>query len=140
MYFVGAVMFAVGLWLLYRAFAQKKRVLAVRAEIAASDGRLVEPEIHQSLKTVGAIFPGIAVWFVAFVAVKGTVGYLLLDGGKVLSPFDLAGFLFLLAGYSVWLTMTSKYREIRPQAVAVPATAGAGEDVSADVGQHPRAA
>lgn len=118
MYWAGAVMFAIGGWLIYRAFAQKRRVLATRAEIAASGGRLAEPALHPSLKTVGAFFPTLMLWFLAYAGLKGTFGYFALGGGRVLSLFDLAGFLFLLASYATWLTLTTRYRDVRP--VVVP--------------------
>lgn len=140
MYWAGVVMFAIGAWLVYRAFAQKSRALQIQAEIAASNGRLAAPELHPSLKTVGTFFPTLMIWFLVYAGLKGTLGWYALDGGRVLSFFDVAGFLFLLTGYGTWLTLTTRYRIVRPVVVAQAEPAMAVEEGRADVVGPDRAA
>jgi hypothetical protein len=55
----------------------------------------------------------------AYIGVKMTLMFLVLDAGRTFSAVDLAGLLTLLAGYGVWLTLQTKYRD--PAAVAAQA-------------------
>ncbi len=64
-----------------------------------------------SLAVFGAILRPLILCALGYFAVKVTMAYLLLDGGRYFSLFDLGGLLFLLAAYAAWLELQTRYRK-----------------------------
>ncbi len=101
----GAVLGAIGLWLLYSAWSRRSRALARQA--AGEE----PPPLHPSLELVGGIVPPIVLVGLAILGAETTLSFFVLEGGRGLfSIFDLIGFWVLLLGYGVWMVCKSKYR------------------------------
>jgi multisubunit Na+/H+ antiporter MnhC subunit len=119
-YIVGLVFFAAGAWLMWSALARRKRAIAAGPE--------AQPEINRSLQIMGDALPPIIVVALVIIGAKMALAFVITDAGRYLSVLDLAGFLFLLAGYGTSVVLRTRYREpvIRPigeaQPSAVPVT------------------
>jgi hypothetical protein len=111
---LGLTLFIIGAWLSWRGLAQRRRVLAWRHEHLAANQPEDNPTPHSNpqLAMLGDIFRPIIIFALVFVGAKTTLAYYLLGGAGMFSLFDLAGFLFLLTGYGIWIIMKTKYREI----------------------------
>lgn len=120
-YWTGALLFAVGGWLILAGLAHRRRVLALRAAPGAGDAD-ADP---RSLAVFGEIMRPIILFALAYLGVKTTLAFWWLDAGRYLSLFDLAGFLFLLAGYGAWMVMKTTYRVLQPPAAVDSAPAPA---------------
>lgn len=99
----GVVMAAAGLGMVGVA-ARRRR----DAREAAARGE-APPPLHPSLAPLADIGPPIII-FGLFVAGGQAAIAFLLTGGGVFSLFDLAGFLFLLFGYGVWVKAKVAHR------------------------------
>ena len=126
-YWSGAVLFAIGAWLIHAGLAHRRRVLALRAAAADADETGADP---LSLGVFGEIVRPIILFALAYLGVKATLAFWWLDAGRYLSLFDLAGFLCLLAGYGAWVVMKTKYRVLRPPAAMARAPASADNVLS----------
>lgn len=106
----GLVFFAIGSWLLAAALIHRTR--AERGEHhRQSKDRCGKPTpINPSLIMLGDLFRPLIIAVLSYVALKATVVYIVIDAGQMFSLFDLAGFLFLLAGYGVWLILRTRHR------------------------------
>jgi hypothetical protein len=105
-YIVGLLCFAGGAWLLWSAYARRRRAVAA--------GPLSAPALHPSLQVLGDAMPPIIVLALIIVGAKMALAFAVTDAGQYLSLFDLAGFLFLLAGYGTSVVFRSRYREPPP--------------------------
>jgi hypothetical protein len=117
-------LFAGAALLLRSALARRARVLEARAAGRAA------PEPSASLATLGNALPPLVVMALAFVGAKTSLAFFAFGGSRVLSLFDLAGFLALLAAYGTSLVFATRYREPAVPAAA-PARALAGEPAPA---------
>jgi hypothetical protein len=132
----GAALFAIGAWLVYSALAHRRRIVADLRH----GGPRQAITANSSLTALGDIFRPLVIIGVVYFAIKVTLAYILLDGDRIFSLFDLSGLLCLLAAYAVWLTVKTKYREAvvsavprRPQEAspaAKPSIAEAALDLS----------
>lgn len=122
-YWTGVLFFAIGAWLLYAAFTQRRRVLAARREAAVRAAADPAGTLHPSLAMLGHIFPPLVIAGLVYVGIKTTLVYVVLQGQRVFSLFDLAGFLFVLAAYGTWLLLKSRYSESGRPVVPVAAPA-----------------
>jgi hypothetical protein len=102
-FIVGLVFFAAGAWLMWSALARRKRAIAA--------GPDAQPEIRQSLQIIGEALPPIIVIALVIIGAKMSLAFFLTDAGRYLSLFDLAGFLFLLAGYGTSVVLRTRYHE-----------------------------
>jgi len=105
-YIVGVLCFAGGAWLLWSAYARRRRVTAA--------GPLSAPALHPSLQVLGDAMPPIIVLALIIVGATMALAFAVTDAGQYLSLFDLAGLLFLLAGYGTSVVFRSRYRELPP--------------------------
>lgn len=107
-YAFGGLLFAFGAWLLWSAHQRRQRVPARRiltpAEITASASG------HPSLAVLGDVMPSIMVGFLVYGGLKATLLFFAVGAGRWLSLFDLAGLLFLLASYGIWLVIMTRHR------------------------------
>jgi len=127
-YTIGLFFCAIGAWLLTTGLAQRSRVLASRARRPApAEGQAPE----SSLFVLGEITRPLILFALAYAGLKSVVAYILLDAGRVLSPFDLGAFLFLLAAYGTWFVFKTRFPEI--PAVAAGASASLEEDRSIEL-------
>lgn len=113
-YIVGLLCFAGGAWLLGSALARKRRSIAA--------GPLSAPPLHPSLQMLGDVMPPLVVLGLVIIGGKMTLAFFVADAGRYLSLLDLAGFLFLLAGYGVSVVYRTRYR-LGPAVVAAPVAA-----------------
>jgi hypothetical protein len=105
-YIIGLLCFAGGAWLLWSAYARKRRVVAA--------GPLSAPPLHPSLQMLGDAMPPIIVLALVIVGAKMALAFAVTEAGQHLSLFDLAGFLFLLAGYGTSVVFRARYRAALP--------------------------
>jgi hypothetical protein len=107
----GAALVLIGAWLVWSGLLHRARVVRARPR-PAPVGPAEEPAPETSgLVAFGAILRPLIFFVLGYFAIKVTTAYLLLDRGRYFSPFDLAGLLFLLAAYALWLTLQTNYRE-----------------------------
>jgi hypothetical protein len=128
-HWTGLALAALGAWLLWSGLAHRRRVLAAGRAAAPGDG--TPAPTHPSLAFVGDFFPGLVGVMLVFFGVKATLMYLVLDAGRLFSPIDLGGLLFLLASYGAWLVLRTRYR-----AGAAPAAGGRSEGARLHVVEH----
>ncbi|CAL8980204.1 hypothetical protein RHODGE_RHODGE_02082 [Rhodoplanes serenus] len=127
-YWVGIVFFAAGAALFVAAVLHKRRVLAARAAAAARGIVPGEPGLR-SVAAFREIMRPIILAFLVYAAIKTVVLFVMLDGEDVLSYFDVAGVLFMLAGYGAWMSLRTTYRTsdlVAAEAAAAEAAAAAG--------------
>ncbi|MFZ5558067.1 MAG: hypothetical protein ACOZDY_15335 [Pseudomonadota bacterium] len=120
-YWTGLVLFAIGGWLAWAGLAHRRRALALRGPAAA--GAPAARADPRSLAAFGEIMRPVILFALAYLGVKTALAFWWLDAGRYLSLFDLAGFLFLLAGYGTWMVLKTKYPALPPAAAPVPAPA-----------------
>ncbi|HEY8565955.1 MAG TPA: hypothetical protein VIL65_10680 [Beijerinckiaceae bacterium] len=89
--------------------------------------RSSEGAAEGSLTAFGQIARPLILGVLAYVGLKAVLIYAAFDGGRVLSPLDLAGFLALLAGYGFWLSLRVKHR-LLPETQAVPLRGSHADD------------
>lgn len=120
----GLVLFVLGAWLAYSAFARRARVIAARRSGAVPAES--EASGNPRLSMLGEIMRPIILFALAYLALKTIFAYVVLEADRWLSLFDLAGFLFLLAAYGSWVVVRTRYRAVSSGA-PVPPTAEAVE-------------
>jgi hypothetical protein len=103
-HWAGAAMAAAGAWMIWQAVLRRRRGMA-----AAARGES-PPPLHPSLVLMADLGPPIIIFGLAVAAIQAVVAFLITGGGGVFSPFDLAGFLFLLFAYGVWVKIKVAYR------------------------------
>lgn len=108
---LGLGLLLVGAWFAWSGLAQRRRVLAGGRRAPAPDQAA---PTHASLAILRDVMPGLTNAFLIFVALKSVLIYLAVGGSRLVSPFDLAGFLVLLAGYGTWLHCKAKFHDVAP--------------------------
>ena len=106
----GAVLVAAGIALVASALLRRSRALAAAADAAAPK----PPPLHPSLAMMADIVPPLIIFGLVIAGAQVALAFWMTDGGGVFSALDLAGFLFLLAAYAVWIKMKTKYRRAHP--------------------------
>jgi hypothetical protein len=101
---VGAAMTVAGVWLLWQAVLRRRR-----ATEAAARGEK-PPALHESLVFMADVGPPIIIFGLVVAAGQAVLAFLITDGGGVFSLLDLAGFLFLLFAYGVWVKTKVAFR------------------------------
>lgn len=105
----GAAMAAAGAWLVWQAMLRRQRGRA-----AAARGEAPPPPLHPSLVLMADMGPPIIIFGLVVAGGQAVLAFLVTGGGGVFSFLDLAGFLFLLFGYGVWVKMKVAYRAGAP--------------------------
>lgn len=107
-YAIGGLLFAFGAWLLWSVHQRRRRVPArcapTSAEVPASASG------HPSLAVLGEVMPPIIIGLLVYGGLKATLLFFAFGAGRWLSLFDLAGLLFLLASYGIWLVIMTRHR------------------------------
>ncbi|RAI57673.1 hypothetical protein [Roseicella frigidaeris] len=98
----GAGFCLAGAWLLRSAWARRARARAAMAR------GLAAPPLAPSLAMMGEMMPPIIRLGLILAGLQGLLAYGMTGG--VFSLFDLAGFLFLLLAYDLWLRCRTRYR------------------------------
>jgi hypothetical protein len=106
---IGTAFLAAAAVLLLAGFAHKRKVMAARAAAAARGIVPAEPGLR-SVAAFGEMMRPVILFFLAYAGLKIVVVFLMLDGEEVLSWFDLAGVLALLAAYGTWMILRTSYR------------------------------
>jgi hypothetical protein len=130
-YWLGLIMFTAGAWMIMAALAQRRRVLELRRQREARGLPATVGSSNMSLTILGEVVPPIIVFALVVVGAKMTLAYFVMDAGRWLSVFDLAGFLFLLAGYGTWIMLKTRYRVSASAPVdrsPIPSTLPAGSE------------
>jgi hypothetical protein len=92
---LGLILTLGGTWLLWSGWAWRAKALASPGGDPAATS--------VSLADFGAIVRPLVYIALGYLALKASLAYALLDAGRFVSPFDLAGLLYLLAAYGIWL-------------------------------------
>lgn len=107
---IGAVLTLIGIWLLYSAMAHYRRVLTACRSCTGLTEIGALPKAESPMFVFGEIMRPIILFGLGIFALKATVAYFLLGAGRILSLFDLAGVLFVIAAYGTWLSINTKFR------------------------------
>ena len=113
-YWAGAILFAFGVWLIVASFAWRSKVRKdwhSKGILSAITGG-AEPELT-SLAVFGEITRPIILGVIAILAVLISFIYFMIDGGENFAYLDLAGLLFLLAGFGTWVAEKTRYSLVR---------------------------
>jgi multisubunit Na+/H+ antiporter MnhC subunit len=102
-YIIGLVFFAAGAWLMWSALARRKRAIAAGPE--------ARPEISRSMQIMGDAVPPMVVLALLIIGAKTAIAFAITGATRYLSWLDLAGFLFLLAGYGTSVVLRARYLE-----------------------------
>lgn len=113
-YWLGLVFVMAAAALTYQALAHRRRVVEAGGDTRGDD----DPNLHNSLEFLRHVMPPLILFMLAIVAVKMTAAFVLLDLGRYLSYFDLAGLLAVLAAYGTWVVIKAKYRMPAPAVAA----------------------
>jgi hypothetical protein len=109
-HWAGIAMLAAGIWLLRSALLRRARVrAAVREAAARGESPAPAPPLHPSLALIGGIMPPIISFGLVVAGAQVVLAYVVTGGGGF-SLLDLAGFLFLLVAYDVWVRFRTRYR------------------------------
>lgn len=100
----GIAMTVAGAWLIWISVGRRRRGL----EAAARGER--PPPLHPSLVAMADMGPPIIIFGLVVAGGQAVLAFLMTGGGGVFSLLDLAGFLFLLFGYGVWVKMKVAFR------------------------------
>lgn len=105
----GLILILCGLGLVWSGWARRAEALAAKA--SAARGSAAGVVMNPSLAAFGAIVRPVVYVGLGYLALKASVAYALFDGGRMFSPFDLFGFLFLLTSYGTWLFLRTAHWE-----------------------------
>jgi hypothetical protein len=105
---IGLASLLVAAWLLNVGMRQRNRVMAQMRD-AQITGATAQP-LHPSLVFARDLFRPLVIGALFFLAIKTTAAYVLLDGSRFFSWFDVGGFLLFLAAYGAWLVLKTSYR------------------------------
>ena len=108
-YWVGCVFLVPAFYLLWNVRQQLVDALRMSGEErqSADEADDLEPS---SMAAFAQIARTVVMFMLAFLAVKVTAAYIILDGLRYVSLFDLASTLFLLASYATWLRVKTTPR------------------------------
>ena len=107
----GGVLFALGAWLIVNAWRRRRRALTVwRAALAR--GQEVDVRASQKFALTSAIARPIIYLFLLLVAAEVTATYRVAGPAGPFSIVDLGGFLFVLLGYAIWFSISTRYRDL----------------------------
>lgn len=125
---LGAVLMLATAIFLVRARALRRGVLASVGAAELARRRTAALADPRSLSAFGEIARPLVLIGLGWLALKAALAYVMLDGERVLSRFDLAGFLALLAAYGVWFSARAAYwvPEQLPSSEAAPGGARSG--------------
>ena len=104
MHLIGAAMTIAGAWLIWQSVLRRRRSLDAAARGEAP------PPLHPSLVEMADMGPPIIIFGLVLAGGQAVLAFLVTDGGGVFSAFDLAGFLFLLVAYGVWVKIKVAHR------------------------------
>lgn len=121
-YWIGFASFAGAAWFIYSALLHRRK-----AQVATGSADAAEEPVHNSLAFARDVFPPIVVFFLFYAGLKACLAYFMFGASGLVSLFDLAGFLVLLAGYGFWFTTRCRYRIAEPAAEPVEADEEAEE-------------
>ncbi len=111
-YMIGIILICVGTWMLVSALNQKKRVLETRMSRENQNLGLETRPTHPSMQMMGDILPPLIRFGLGTLGFMFVILYLVMDESKYFTLFDLAGLLYMLTAYGVWITLTTSYREV----------------------------
>lgn len=104
LHWAGAAMTLAGVWFLWMAMARRRR-----GREAAARGE-TPPPLHPSLVLMADLGPALIIFGLVVAGGQAVLAFLITGGAGLFSLFDLAGFLFLLGAYGVWVKMRVAYR------------------------------
>lgn len=128
---IGPILFAAGALLIWTALARRNLILAEERRRKAAGLPDPRAALHPSLAIIGEVVPPLMIGALVVMSLKLVLAYAMTGAERWLSLFDLAGFLFLIAGWCTWLVLRTRYRAF-PAAqsaaqVVVPVALGGAE-------------
>ncbi|MDJ0654144.1 MAG: hypothetical protein QNJ40_08330 [Xanthomonadales bacterium] len=98
---IGLFLFGYGSWFLYRAWQHRQMVLSIPIDSERKTGKLTNMVI---------MMPAIINFGLVIGAAQVIIGYMIVGPNAMFGPVDLAGILFVLASYGVWVNVKCRYR------------------------------
>lgn len=129
----GVILFVAGVTLIWLALARRNRIRTEAREREAAGLADSRAGLHPSLAVIGEVAPPLMLGGLLIVALKLVLAYAMTGAERWFSLFDLAGLLFLLGAWSVWLVLKTGYRSFPPPAATV-ATVSAAPDRAPEPG------
>ncbi len=108
-YWVGCVFLVPALFLLWSVRQQLIDALRT-SSIPAQSASQAEDLDPSSMAAFAQMARTVVMFMLGLLALKVTAAYIILDGGRYVSLFDLASTLFLLAAYAFWLKVKTAPR------------------------------
>ena len=111
-YYFGALCVLFGAWVIYRAVAHRRAVLAARDR---AGGVLRERPVSRQHKKLQSMRGGLAPIFVLAVVLGGialTGLWFVVDQGNLFSAFDILGFLLAVFAYAYSMFVRLKYSNL----------------------------
>ena len=109
----GVVLFAIGAWVLFSAMRRRNRAVAAWRD-AQAKGEHIDVYTSKKFALTSSIARPIVLVMLLMAALEVAGSYLAMGGSRLFSVLDLAGFLFVLAAYGVWFTISTRYRVVAP--------------------------
>jgi hypothetical protein len=126
---IGLALFATGVALIWAALARRNAIIADLRRLEAAGLPDPRAALHSSLVVIGDVAPPLMIGALIVMALKVVLAYAMTGADRWFSLVDLAGFLFLIGAWCIWLVLKTRYRSFPPQdvqAVAVHAAARPG--------------
>jgi len=118
---IGLALFALGAALIWGALRRRNGIVAEQRRREAAGEPDPRPRLHPSLAVLGDVAPPLMIGALVVMALKLLFAYVMTGAERWFSPVDVAGFLFLLGAWSIWLVLKTRYRPFPPSvAPAVP--------------------
>lgn len=121
---IGPPLFLAGAVLMWLAISRRNRIVAQVKALERAGLPDPRAKLHPSLAIIGEVVPPLMIGALVIIGLKLTLAYAVMGAYDVVSPFDLAGLLFLIAGYGTWLVLKTRYRPM-PKGWTMPVPAAA---------------
>jgi hypothetical protein len=106
-WYIGAACSLLALWLVYKTVTHRRAVVEAR-ERTEAEGRELPVSDHPIAAMAAGITPIFAMGIFFSAVAVGAVSFTV-DTRGLISPIDIAGFIFLAGAYSVWMVMRTHY-------------------------------
>jgi hypothetical protein len=106
-WYIGAACTLLAIWIIYKTVTHRRAVVAARERVEANGKEL--PVSNHPLSAMAAGITPIFAMGIFFSAVAVGAASFTVDTRGLISPIDIAGFIFLAGAYCVWMVMRTHY-------------------------------
>jgi hypothetical protein len=114
---IGLALFATGVALIWAAVARRNAIIAELRRLEAAGLPDPRAALHSSLVVIGDVVPPLMIGALIVMALKLVLAYIMTGADRWFSLVDLAGLLFLIGAWCIWLVLKTRYRSFPPQDV-----------------------